>query len=236
MRHALAARYAGLAATAAGVAADDRPPLVLLHGLSFDRAMWEPVLDELDPDRRVLALDLPGHGESEGLTSYRLDAVGERIHEAVLEAGLEAPVLVGHSVSGVIASIYAARYPVRGVVSVDQILAADAFRARLIAGREADFHAVWEHLRASMRFDLVPAGRRELVEAPGPPSRDLALGYWDDLLTRPSAELQKLVEEMLAELRGFRVPYHLIAGSDPGQGYRAWLAGALPQARITVYP
>ena len=42
---------------------DDRAPLVLLHGLTFSRRTWRPVLDELlrvDPDRRVLVLDLPG--------------------------------------------------------------------------------------------------------------------------------------------------------------------------------
>jgi pimeloyl-ACP methyl ester carboxylesterase len=44
-----------------------RPPLVLLHGLTFDRSLWRPSLAELrriDPGRRVLALDLPGHGAS----------------------------------------------------------------------------------------------------------------------------------------------------------------------------
>ena len=52
------------------LAADDdygaRPPLVLLHGLTFDR-LRRPSPAELrriDPGRRVLALDLPGHGTS----------------------------------------------------------------------------------------------------------------------------------------------------------------------------
>jgi pimeloyl-ACP methyl ester carboxylesterase len=47
-----------------------RPPLVLLHGLTFDRTSWHPVLAELtalDPGRRVLALDpvrdLQGSGQ-----------------------------------------------------------------------------------------------------------------------------------------------------------------------------
>ena len=55
-----------------GLAADDfghpdhRPPIVLLHGLTFDRRMWRPALGELallDPGRRAIAVDLPGHGE-----------------------------------------------------------------------------------------------------------------------------------------------------------------------------
>jgi pimeloyl-ACP methyl ester carboxylesterase len=53
--------------------ADARPPLVLLHGLTFDRTMWQPTLTELariDPGRRALVLDLPGHGQSSGWESY----------------------------------------------------------------------------------------------------------------------------------------------------------------------
>jgi pimeloyl-ACP methyl ester carboxylesterase len=240
MPHALAARYAGLAATAAGEPADPRPPLVLLHGLSFDRAMWNPVLAALDPARRAVAFDLPGHGESSELPSYRLDAVGERIHEALEEAGLDAPVLVGHSVAGVIASIYAARYPTRGVVSVDQVLETEQFRTQLLELepllRGPQFEAVWERFRASMHFELVPPDVRPLIEAPGTPRRDVVLGYWDDMLTRPYAELERLFLEMLETLRSSGVPYHLIAGREPGERYRAWLADALPQARITVYP
>jgi pimeloyl-ACP methyl ester carboxylesterase len=41
-----------------------RPPLLLLHCLTYDRRQRGPLLDALalkDPDRRILALDLPGH-------------------------------------------------------------------------------------------------------------------------------------------------------------------------------
>jgi len=240
MRHAVEPRFAGLAATTGGSVDDERPPLLFLHGLSFDRAMWGPVLDELDADRRVLALDLPGHGDSDELPSYRLDAVAERIHDAVDEAGLGVPIVVGHSISGVIATIYAAWYPTGGVVSVDQVLAVEQFREQLLEIesllRGPDFEAVWQRFRTSMHFELVPAERRRLIEAPGTPRQDLVLGYWDDLLTRPQAALRSLFESVLAELRSSRVPYQLVAGSEPGDDYRAWLAGALPQARITVYP
>src|SRR5262245_44968604 len=55
-------RFAGLAGDLIG---DDpgSAPLLLLHGLTYDRRSWQPVLRELrhlDPDRRVLSLDLPG--------------------------------------------------------------------------------------------------------------------------------------------------------------------------------
>ena len=117
--------------TLAGLAADDygdsdhRPPLVLLHGLTFDRSMWRPALAELhgiDPGRRVLALDLPGHGESPAWSSYDIEGVADGVHRAVDEAELESPVVVGHSIAAVIAGVYAARYPTSGVINVDQPL------------------------------------------------------------------------------------------------------------------
>ena len=55
-------RLGGLAADDYGTA-DDRAPLVLLHGMTFDRTIWRPLVNRLqqaDPGRRVLALDLPG--------------------------------------------------------------------------------------------------------------------------------------------------------------------------------
>lgn len=43
------------------------PTLVLVHGLSHRQHAWDPVLDVLSPYRRVVTVDLPGHGESPAL-------------------------------------------------------------------------------------------------------------------------------------------------------------------------
>src|SRR3954463_7988941 len=78
--------------------ADERPPVVLLHGLSYDRSQWQPLLTELaalDPDRRILTLDLPGHGESARSTRYGLIEAATAVHRRVTAAGLRSPVVVG---------------------------------------------------------------------------------------------------------------------------------------------
>lgn len=49
------------------------PPIVLLHGAAFTHAMWLPQLDALGVDFRVIAPDLPGHGERAG-ERFGLDA------------------------------------------------------------------------------------------------------------------------------------------------------------------
>ena len=40
------------------------PPLLLMHGVGHRRQAWDAVLDRLTPYRDVIAVDLPGHGES----------------------------------------------------------------------------------------------------------------------------------------------------------------------------
>jgi pimeloyl-ACP methyl ester carboxylesterase len=86
------------------------PPLVLLHGVSLSAAAWAPLFSAL-PDRRLLAIDLPGHGLSDP-ASYRRNHVRQNALQLVedifdaLELD-EAPV-VGHSLGGMLALWYAA--------------------------------------------------------------------------------------------------------------------------------
>ena len=92
------------------LAAGSGPPLVLLHGVSLSAAAWAPLFTGL-PDRRLLAIDLPGHGLSDP-ASYRRGRVRQNAHqliEDILDALElhEAPV-VGHSLGGMLALWYAA--------------------------------------------------------------------------------------------------------------------------------
>src|SRR5512134_3558529 len=83
---------------------DDRPALVLLHGLSADGSSWQPVIDRFAGRHRTFALDFRGHGASErtpgryGLADYVADA--ERLLDAI---GAPA-IVVGHSLGGVVAA------------------------------------------------------------------------------------------------------------------------------------
>ena len=73
------------------------PPVVLLHGPGEFAAKWMWVIPDLVTTNRVVAADLPGHGDSE-LTDGRLDAdrvlawVGELIERTCSAP----PALVGH--------------------------------------------------------------------------------------------------------------------------------------------
>ena len=220
-----------------------RPPLVLLHGLTFDRTSWHPALAELatlDPGRQVLALDLPGHGESPAWASYDMESLAEGVHRAVGEAGLRPPVLTGHSVAGVIATIYAGRYPAAGVVNVDQPLQVEPF-ARLVqslAGtlRGPGFAQVWSQFEVSMGIGLLPQGAQDLLRSHRYVRQDLVTGYWREVLDEPPGELARKTADGLAAVRDAKVPYLFVAGHDPGQEYLGWLNRELPQAEVTIWP
>jgi pimeloyl-ACP methyl ester carboxylesterase len=79
------------------------PPLVLLHGVGHRRQAWNSVVELLTPQREVILVDLPGHGESPPL---ELD--GRPVAQALLEAvtglfddlGLDRPNIAGNSLGG----------------------------------------------------------------------------------------------------------------------------------------
>jgi pimeloyl-ACP methyl ester carboxylesterase len=222
---------------------DRRPPLVLLHGLTFDRTMWHPALAhlaELDPARQVLALDLPGHGESPAWPRYDLESVTGAVYQAVTEAGLSSPVLAGHSISGVIATIYAARYPVRGVVNVDQTLQVEPFArlVRSLAGalRGPGFAQAWEQFEVSMGIGQLPLAAQDLLGSARYVRQDLVTGYWREGIDRPVEELAGQVADGLAAVREAKVPYVYIGGHDPGLDYLEWLERELPQAAAEIWP
>ncbi len=232
-----------------GLAADDhgqndhRPALVLLHGMTFDRSIWRPIVAELeriDPGRRVLAIDLPGHGQSPAQPSYELGDVPDQLNRAVQQAGLVAPVVVGHSAGGLAATMYAARHPARGVINIDQPLDVAPFAefVRSLAGRlrGPDFPAVWQMFYASFHTELLPADAQNLVRSTCQPRQQVVLGYWQQILDRPVTELTALIQNATAALRTAGVPYVHIAGGEPAPGYRQWLGEQLPAAAIEVWP
>jgi pimeloyl-ACP methyl ester carboxylesterase len=240
--HSVTRTLAGLAGDDYG-GSDDRPPLVLLHGLTFDRRLWRPSLAELrriDPGRRVLALDLPGHGTSAGWPSYDVESVARGVHQAVKEARLHSPVVVGHSIAGVIATVYAAQYPTRGIINVDQALQVAGFAGLVqsLAGklRGPAFPAVWQMFAASMHIELLPGSAQELVRSSCQPRQELVLAYWRELLERPVNELADFAAATLAAVRAAGVPYLVVAGADLEPDYQKWLTEMLPQAAVTVWP
>jgi pimeloyl-ACP methyl ester carboxylesterase len=101
---------------------DGAPPVILLHGPSGYTAHWLRVLPTLTKSHRVVAPDLPGHGNS-GSPTLPLDAdrVLAWLGELIDQTTSSPPLLVGQTLGGGIAARFAAAYSDRicGLVLVD---------------------------------------------------------------------------------------------------------------------
>ncbi|XP_049442963.1 monoacylglycerol lipase abhd6-A-like [Epinephelus fuscoguttatus] len=91
------------------------PSLLLLHGFSATKDMWLPVIKYLPKSLHVVCVDMPGHeGTSRTCADdYSIQGQVTRIHQFVQSIGLDKRPfhLVGTSMGGNVAGVYAARYP-----------------------------------------------------------------------------------------------------------------------------
>ena len=98
-------------------------PLLLLHGFGNDAHIWDDFAPEVAPYYRTLALDHRGHGDSawDAAGRYDHDTMVDDVERVAGALGVERLVLVGHSLGGRIATLFAGRHPERmaGLVLVD---------------------------------------------------------------------------------------------------------------------
>ncbi len=90
----------------------DGPSVVFLHGVTGSAATYRWLHPEDVGGRRIVRIDLRGHGASEHASgSYRIPAYTDDVAAVLRALGGPPPVLVGHSLGGVIAWTIAQRYP-----------------------------------------------------------------------------------------------------------------------------
>jgi pimeloyl-ACP methyl ester carboxylesterase len=84
--------------------ADDRPTLLLLHGLLGSTRWWDRLVPLLQPDFRIARVDLAGHGRSSDHTARRAPQDQARFVRAVLDhLHLDPVATVGHSLGSTVA-------------------------------------------------------------------------------------------------------------------------------------
>jgi 2-succinyl-6-hydroxy-2,4-cyclohexadiene-1-carboxylate synthase len=91
------------------------PALVLLHGFTGSSQTWAQ-FDKSWPDLRLIAVDLPGHGESDSprdMIHYSLHSTLAELREILDKLQLERVTLLGYSLGARIALHFALKYPER---------------------------------------------------------------------------------------------------------------------------
>jgi pimeloyl-ACP methyl ester carboxylesterase len=86
--------------------------VVLIHGFCEDHRVWDGFVGPLAQAHRVLAVDLPGFGQSPLLDRpLQMAHLAEALQATLVAHGVERPLLVGHSLGGYVALAYARLYP-----------------------------------------------------------------------------------------------------------------------------
>jgi pimeloyl-ACP methyl ester carboxylesterase len=179
------------------------PQLVLLHGYARSLTDWDSSAALLAAGHRVLAIDLPGHGRSPGISPWAIPSVVGHIADTLDAHGVPEAVVVGHSLGGLVAVEYARANPdrarARGAVNLDgfwwgrEYPGAERVSEWLMAsaGTIAPPEYIEEQVSNSARLGI-PAERAEAAARAA--ARLLPDGRWQTLPAR--AETLEILDEL----------------------------------------
>lgn len=163
-------------------AREESPVIVLLHGSGGDNTVWNQQIEALAGVCRVIAPDLPGHGQSTGTAAVSAEEYAEWLSQFARSLNLPPFVLAGHSMGGIIAQEFAHLFP---DMLQALVLAATSMHLEVPheyqAMLEQDFEAACrvsaaQAYAAQMPDDMLESGL-EMLRRNGPATlrRDLAL-------------------------------------------------------------
>ena len=216
------------------------PVLVLLPGPTDSWRSYEPVLTQLPPSMRAIAVSQRGHGDSDKPASgYRVEDLAIDIVPLLDSLGVERAVLAGHSGSCLVARRVAIDHPDR---VAGLVLEASPTTLRGDAGLE-DF---LESIVSSLSDPIDPTFARSFVADTS--TDDLAPDMLDqlvgDLLKVPARVWKEMFADLSAyddvdELDWITAPTLLIWGDADGlvgRDMQATLAARIRDAELLVYP
>lgn len=233
-------------------------PLICLPGGPLRASRYLGDLGGLSRVRQLVLLDLRGTGDSaapEDTSTYRIDRLVEDVEALRAHLGLDRADLLGHSASGELAALYAARYPQRvrsltlvtpatgtlGLPATDQdrrdaaalrahepwYPEAAAALAEIQAGRATP--GTWAAIRPLTYGRWDAAAQAHAADSPGQKNALAASLYYPE--TEPDAR------PVVAALRELRVPVLVLAGEydgGPTPDRAAELAALFPAGEFAV--
>jgi pimeloyl-ACP methyl ester carboxylesterase len=142
-----------------------KPQMLCVHGSAAHAHWFDFVASGLNDEYHVLAPDLRGHGDSAWDASanpeYNYDRYAADLHELAEKLDLHDFVLIGHSMGGLVSTVYAATYPgrARAFIMVDSSLNMPAERIanmNAVGSREGSSYASSSEFLAS--YKIRPSG------------------------------------------------------------------------------
>ena len=218
------------------------PAVVFLHGIGGDGTSWLPELDAMSGRCRAVAWDMPGYGDSPALPEMAFPALAGALRDLLGGLGVERAHLVGHSIGGMVALEFAARFPER-VASLVLYATSPAF-----GKPDGD----WQRDFLKARLAPLDAGQRMAKLAPSIVESLIGDSPDEDGIARATAAMGRVPEaayraamrclvtfdrrDALAELA---VPTLVLAGEHDDNAPAAMMermAGKIPGAHFQVIP
>ncbi|MEV0731027.1 alpha/beta hydrolase [Polymorphospora sp. NPDC050346] len=196
-------------------------PLLLLHGAGGNLAQMTALAEALRPAHRVVTVDLRGHGRS-GDGPWHWDEVLADLAGVADSLGLVRPAVVGHSLGGMLAALWAQRHPecpgavsLDGTPTLDRLDQLSGMDAEQAAGDLAKLRAVFDAMGAMLAEPLgadqvaaALAGQRAMAQRYGADPREWAAAFERNLVPcddgrsrlRPGPELTARLREAMSSL------------------------------------
>lgn len=193
-----------------------RTPLVFLHGIGGAARAWRSQVTAFSDRYRAIAWDMPGYGGSTPLESVSIATLADALQDFLQQIDAQKPVLVGHSIGGMIVQQWLAKYP-REAAAVVLAQTSPAFgkadgdwQKQFIKARLGPLD------RGETMKSLAPSLVRELVgDDPDPAGMELAR---DCMASVPEASYRSMMLALLGfdqrkALADISIPTLVLSGS-----------------------
>ena len=228
----------------------DAPTLVLVHGSNASLQTWEPWVDRLGKQYRIIRMDLPGHGltGASPTRDYSAAAYVGVVERIRAKLGIDHIVLAGNSMGGGVAWHYALAHPdhVRALVLIDSVGQPEPGNGKAPLAFRIARVPVLRNVAAqitprSMIADSLPGvfGNPKLADAA------MVDRYWEllrypgnreatlDRFARPSDRATN------AQLASLKLPVLILWGEKDQLipvSSGEWLHARIPGSKLIVYP
>jgi pimeloyl-ACP methyl ester carboxylesterase len=205
--------------------------LIFIHGSGGDHKNWEDQYKNLDKDFNILAVDLPGHGRSEGKGEQEVIRYVEWVKKLIEALKLDKPVMIGHSLGAAISltaaihhgSLLSGIIPVGGGVKMP-------VNQMILDGIRKDITPI---ISLVIKFSVTKDNRERLAGllTEGLSTADPEVVYGDFL----SCDRLDIMEA----IAGIRIPTLLICGEEDKMTPPAlsqFMKDHIPGARLALIP
>ncbi|MEZ4707769.1 MAG: alpha/beta hydrolase [Caldilineaceae bacterium] len=192
-------------------------PLIFIHGIGLNAQSWRYQLAEFGQQYRAIAIDLPGYGHSDALPNATIAGYTQALRDFILDLQLACPLLVGHSLGGMIVQEYLATWP--GEIAAAVLYGTSpAFGPRTGEWQQRFIRARLDPLDAGQTLrELAPSVVQNMIGAAAQPvGVELAIRCMEQVAdaTFRAGVLSLIDFDQRANLGKIDVPTLLIVGSE----------------------